>query len=284
MRRLIPYLTAARPHQWVKNLLVFAAPLAAGEIQNNDILLKTSAAAFLFLLISVSVYFFNDLCDIDADNRHIQKAHRPIASGAIPIRPLVGVILTFSIASLTFSFLFSLGLGICLALYALVNSLYSAKLKEVPYLELLLVGSGFVARGVAGGLASDIPLSFWFITLISSTSLFVVIGKRFAEFSAYQIHTSRPVLKFYSLKILEALMVLSSTFAVITYGFWLGQSNNQGSFPLVSLFLFSLALIRYRLRLNHGFGEDPVRTVLSDFWLTALSVIWALAYGVAVYG
>ena len=132
---------------------------------------------------------------------------------------------------------------------------------------------------------TNIPLSFWFITLVSSTSFFLVAGKRFAELSTYQTHMSRLVLKFYSLKILETLMALSSSLAVITYGFWLGQSGNtQTSYSLVSLFLFTLALLRYRLRLQTGFGEDPVHTVLSDFWLLVLSVLWALTYGVAIYG
>ena len=79
MQRLNPYLMAARPHQWLKNLLVFAAPLAAGEIENGNTILRTSVAAFLFLLVSISVYFFNDLCDVEADKQHAQKAQRPIA-------------------------------------------------------------------------------------------------------------------------------------------------------------------------------------------------------------
>ena len=102
---------AARPHQWLKNLLVFAAPLAAGEIDNGNTLFRTSSAAFLFLLVSVSVYFFNDLCDIEADKQHNQKAQRPIANGEVSVRFLVGVILVFSITSLTLGFLLSLGLG-----------------------------------------------------------------------------------------------------------------------------------------------------------------------------
>ena len=285
MQRLSPYLIAARPHQWLKNLLIFAAPLAAGEIDNGSILIRTSGAAFLFLLVSVSVYFFNDLCDIEADKQHTQKAQRPIANGEVSVQFLVGIISVFSITSLTLGFLLSPGLGICLGVYIFVNFLYSIKLKEVPYIELILVASGFVLRAAAGGMPTNIPLSFWFITLVSSTSFFLVAGKRFAELSTYQTHMSRLVLKFYSLKILETLMALSSSLAVITYGFWLGQSGNtQTSYSLVSLFLFTLALLRYRLRLQTGFGEDPVHTVLSDFWLLVLSVLWALTYGVAIYG
>ena len=195
------------------------------------------------------------------------------------------MILVFSITSLTLGFLLSSGLGICLGVYTFVNFLYSVKVKELPYIELVLVASGFVLRAAAGGMPTNIPLSFWFITLVSSTSFFLVAGKRFAELSTYQTHMSRLVLKFYSLKILETLMALSSSLAVITYGFWLGQSaNTQTSYSLVSLFLFTSALLRYRLRLQTGFGEDPVRTVLNDFWLLVLSVLWALTYGVAIYG
>ena len=285
MQRLNPYLTAARPHQWLKNLLVFAAPLAAGEIENGNTIWRTSVVAFLFLLVSVSVYFFNDLCDVEADKQHVQKAQRPIADGEVSVRFSLGIITTFSITSLIIGFLFSLGLGICLAVYVFVNFLYSIKLKRVPYIELLLVASGFVLRAAAGGFSTDIPLSFWFVTLVSSTALFLVAGKRFAELSAYRNHMSRLVLQFYSLKLLEVLMALSSAVAVITYGFWLGQSTGtQTSYSAVSLFLFFSGLARYRMRLQIGFGEDPVRTVLSDFWLLTLSALWAVAYGFAIYG
>ena len=119
MQRLNSYLTAARPHQWLKNLLVFAAPLAAGEIENGNTILRTSVAAFLFLLVSISVYFFNDLCDVEADKQHAQKAQRPIANGEVSVRFSHGIISAFSITSLIIGFLLSLGLGICLVVYIL---------------------------------------------------------------------------------------------------------------------------------------------------------------------
>ena len=183
-----PYLIASRPHQWLKNLVVFAAPLAAGKIFDIAVLVETIGAACLFLCVSIGVYFFNDLQDIDADRRHPRKAMRPIANSEIPypIGFLSAFILSF--APLIVSLFLSSGLGVCLGSYIFINVLYSVKLKEIPYFELALVSSGFVLRDIAGGLTSNIPLSFWLISLVSCSSFFVVSGKRYAELSAYQTH------------------------------------------------------------------------------------------------
>ena len=285
MRRTTLCLIASRPHQWIKNLVVFAAPLAAGDIQEKEVLTGTIAAAFLFLFISISVYFFNDLRDIDIDRKHPKKSQRPIANSDIPSRLAFGIAFIFAAVPLTISFFISSSLGICLASYVFINILYSLKLKEIPYLELGLVSSGFVFRSAAGGLASDIPLSFWFISLVSCASLFVVVGKRYSELSTYQTYFSRPVLRFYPLSTLRALLFISATLAVVTYSFWLGRSENTwGVFSLLSLIIFILTILRYNHRLQQGSGEDPVQTLLSDFWLVSLSSLWALSYGVAVYG
>ncbi len=285
MRRITLYLIAARPYQWIKNLVVFAAPLAAGDIHRMETLNETFAAAFLFLSISVSVYFFNDVRDIEIDRKHPKKILRPIANGEIPYRHAIGFAFILASTSLTIGFWISLSLGLCIGSYAFINILYSLKVKEIPYLELAFVSSGFVLRATAGGAASGVPVSFWFISLVSCASLFVVIGKRYAELSTYQTDVSRPVLRFYPLKALWGFLFISSALAVITYSFWLGLSENAwGVFSLASLIIFILTMSRYSYCLLQGYGEDPVKTLLDDYCLLALSALWALAYGVAIYG
>jgi len=285
MRRMTLYLIAARPYQWIKNLVVFAAPLAAGGIKKTEILHETIVAAVLFLFISISVYFFNDVRDIEIDRRHPQKARRPIANGEIPYRHAIWFAFIIASASLTIGFWISSSLGVCLGSYVFINILYSVKLKEIPYLELAFVSSGFVLRATAGGAASGVPVSFWFISLVSCTSLFVVVGKRYAELSKYQTHVSRPVLRFYPLHVLRGSLVISLGLAVITYSFWLGLSENTWSvFSLASLIIFILTMSRYSYQLRQGYGENPVKTLLGDYCLIALSALWVLAYGMAIYG
>ena len=86
----------ARPKQWVKNLLVFAAPGAAGVLERLGVRCGAAIVIFVaFCLASSGTYFWNDLLDVDNDRNHPTKQHRPIASGAIPIgiARVVGTIL-----------------------------------------------------------------------------------------------------------------------------------------------------------------------------------------------
>lgn len=268
---------------------MFAAPLAAGEILDRAVLVETIVAACLFLCASIGVYFFNDLQDIDTDRKHPRKTLRPIANRDIPYRVANLSAFTLSITPLIISFFLSVSLVICLSCYIFINVLYSIKLKEIPYFELALVSSGFVFRAIAGGLASDISLSFWFISLVSCSSLFVVTGKRYAELSTYQTHNSRPVLRFYPLPMLRFLLWVSATLAIVTYSFWLSLSNETWEslhliFSILSLIIFALTIFRYGYLLQRGRGEDPVRTLLNDYLLMILAFFWAASYSVVIYG
>jgi decaprenyl-phosphate phosphoribosyltransferase len=285
MRPIHPFIAAARPHQWLKNLLVFSAPLAAGSIHNREIIFRTTGVAFLFLIASVGVYLFNDVRDIEIDRNHPVKSQRPIANSDLSQRSAMTMAPLLILGSLSVGFSISTSLGISLAVYVSINILYSIKVKAIPYLELLLVSSGFVIRAIAGGIASGIPLSFWFISVISCASFFMVAGKRYAELSQYEIDRTRPVLSRYTLRTLEVLRIVSTVLAVITYGFWLSQtSTTRGTFAILSLLIFIVTISRYNFRVQQGYGEDPIRTLIGDFWLLSPLTLWAATYCVAIYG
>ena len=152
---------ATRPRQWIKNLLVFAAPAAGGLLGHRSALEKTTLAAGLFLVASWGTYLLNDALDVSSDRIHPQKRNRPVASGdlspALALRlGLVSLLLSVSAAGyfLTTSFLAVLGS------YAAVNISYSLYLKRIPVIELACVTSGFVfPRGRWGRSSSDPDLS-----------------------------------------------------------------------------------------------------------------------------
>jgi decaprenyl-phosphate phosphoribosyltransferase len=285
MKSIHPFITAARPHQWLKNLLVFSAPLAAGSIHNREILFRTTYVAFLFLIISVSIYLFNDVRDIEVDRNHPIKSQRPIANGDLSQRSAMIMAPLLTLGSLSVGFTISTSLGISLAVYVFINILYSIKGKSIPYLELLLISSGFVIRAISGGIVSGISLSFWFISVVSCTSFFMATGKRYAELSQYEINRTRPVLSRYTLKRLGALRIISTTLAATTYGFWLSQTSaTHGMFSILSLMIFTVTISRYNFRVQQGYGEDPIRTLTGDFWLLSLLTLWATTYCLAIYG
>ena len=154
--RARPSLTAglfrlARPRQWIKNLLVFVAPGAAGVLLHWSVLWRSAAAFGIFCLAASGTYFMNDVIDADADRRHPVKRRRPVAAGVVPI-PLaltVGAVL-LAASLVTADLLAGWHLALVMAVYAAVNIAYSLELKHEPVLDLVAVSAGFVLRAIAG--------------------------------------------------------------------------------------------------------------------------------------
>ena len=174
-----------RPRQWVKNVLVFAAPLASGTIHRWDVLLPTLVAFGLFCVVASGIYLLNDVRDVAEDRRHPRKRFRPVAAGVVPmaVAALAGVLLVAG--SLVAAVLLTRpALAGVLGTYAAVSLAYSFFLKDQPVIDLAVVASGFLLRGVAGGAAAGIALSQWFLLVAAFGALFMVAGKRYAELVA----------------------------------------------------------------------------------------------------
>ena len=172
----------SRPRQWVKNLLVFVAPASAGVLFHRSAFWHTLAAFGIFCLAASGTYYLNDALDAASDREHPSKRLRPVAAGIVP-EPLA---VTLGLVLLSVS----IGLGelvagwhlaLVMALYGLVNVAYSLGIKNEPILDLAAVSAGFVLRAVAGGVATGIVLSNWFLIVASFGSLLVVTGKRSGE-------------------------------------------------------------------------------------------------------
>ena len=178
-------LAAARPRQWMKNLLVFAAPTAALVVGRPVTFGRTAAAAILFCVASSGVYFINDVVDAEADRHHPVKRFRPVASSQIAPRSASALGATLlAVATLGAFLVGGAALGVVIVAYGLISLAYSLKLKSVPVVELLCISAGFVLRTVAGGAAARIPISPWFLVVACSGSLLVACGKRTAELMA----------------------------------------------------------------------------------------------------
>ncbi len=172
----------ARPHQWIKNLLVFVAPGAAGVLFHPAVFAHAAAAFGIFCLAASGTYYLNDAIDADADRRHPTKCTRPVAAGVVP----VPVAVTAGIGMLVVAVVLALPiagwhLAAVMGAYAGVQLAYSFGLKHEPVLDLACVSTGFILRAVAGGVATSVTLSNWFLIVVSFGSLLVVTGKRSGE-------------------------------------------------------------------------------------------------------
>ena len=153
------YLKLARPKQWSKNVLVAAAPGAAGILRHGDALGRTAVAFGALCLAASGTYAWNDLLDVEADRVHPTKCRRPIASGLISQRG-AGIFGSILLAcSVAVGFFLNSHLGITVVAYVVLTLAYSTRLKHEPVLDLVAVAAGFVLRTIAGATATGRPSS-----------------------------------------------------------------------------------------------------------------------------
>lgn len=286
---VIALLITARPWQWTKNLLLLAAPAAAGVLTKPGYLGSALLATAAFTLASAGGYFINDTVDADSDRRHSIKRGRPVASGdlaqsgALAIGLiLVAVAIIAALAWLPAKFTGLLGLYVGIAIA------YSLWLKRIAVIDIAAVASGFILRAIAGGLATDVPISQWFVIVVSFGSLFVVAGKRFAEHSvATDNDHSRSVLKAYSPAFLLYVRAMSSAVAILGYCLWAfdrAQHLQHGIWIELSIAPFLIGVLRYALLMEGEVGEFPEEIFLRDPMMLVAGTAVAVTLGVGIYG
>ena len=290
-----PYIAAMRPRQWVKNLLVFAAPAAAGVVFRVGPFLRCVATFLIFVAASASTYLVNDVMDRDADRLHPVKRRRPIASGAVtPMAAFVlaGILLAASLVGS--ALLAGAVLTGVVASYVVITMAYSFGLKRVAVIELACVASGFVLRAVAGGAAVHVPISPWFLLVTSFGALFVVAGKRSSEHEVMGAERAshRASLGDYPATFLGTVRAVAASVLVTAYCLWAFDRAGQlvthpKSGDLIwfelSIIPFVLAVLAVELAFERGLGGEPEDLALRDHMLQALGVIWVALVMIGVY-
>jgi decaprenyl-phosphate phosphoribosyltransferase len=290
-RALAP-LIALRPKQWIKNLLVFVAPAAAGTLTDKVVRNNTILAFLAFCLVSSAVYLFNDLRDLESDRAHPKKRNRPLAAGTLS--PTLGIVelIIAGVGGLVLSLLLpSPHLFIILVIYLVINLAYGFRLKREPVIEMACVASGFVLRAVAGGAASNTRLSVWFIVVVSFGALFIVAGKRLAEMpSAGVLGEKRAVLSRYTKSFLEAVITISLTAMIVGYCLWAftdtglaGRALGREVYIQLSIVPVILGALWSLRLLDRGEGGTPENLAYHDRFLQICAIAWVALIAVGVY-
>jgi len=282
-------LRESRPKQWLKNVLVFAAPGAAGVLDQGDNLLLAVVAFASFCFAASGIYIWNDLLDVEADRRHPTKRNRPIASGelSIGVARIAGV--AFPIIALALAAATGRWQTVAVvATYIVITMAYTIRLKHVPVVDVVTVAAGFVLRAAAGAVAVDVPMSRWFVLCITFGSLFIVVGKRYAELNEVGDGAgTRATLEVYSVGYLRILLSVSLAGVLISYCVWAFETSEAAGsdWPLYELSIVPMlmALMRYLLVLEQGGGSAPEEVFASDRLLQLLGLCWVIVYGLAVY-
>lgn len=278
-----------RPRQWTKNAFVLAALVFDRQLTNVPAALRTLLGFVLFCLISGVVYIFNDIADAEADRHHPQKRLRPIASGKLPIPIARAAAFALIIAALPLAFYLSLGFGVILSSYFLLNLAYSRWLKHIPILDVLIIAAGFVLR-VAGGvsLIQVERFSPWLYVVTTLLALYIGFGKRRAELTelADQANTHRRVLDGYTLPFLDQSITIVSSSTIIAYSLYTFSAPNLPSNHLMMLTIpFVLyGILRYLYLVQvEGSGGSPEDLLLTDRPLQITIALWGIAVLVVFY-
>ena len=279
----------ARPKQWAKNVLVFAAPGAAGVLDNRGPFVDSLIAFACFCLAASGTYFINDARDVEADRLHPKKRFRPVATGAVPVPVAYAGGVLLIAGGIALSFAASGALALTVGGYVAITTTYSALLKHVAVVDLVAVAAGFVLRAVAGAAATDVPISDWFFIVTSFGSLFMVSGKRGAEAQEMGDGASdfRSVLGAYSASYTAYLRSVTSGAVLVAYCLWAfeKQALSATDFPWyqLSILPFVMAVLRYALVLDQGRGSAPEEIILGDRALQLIGLAWAIVFGIGVY-
>lgn len=279
-------LRSCRPRQWVKNLLVGAAPAAAGVLFQPGVLYRVALAFAAFCLLSSATYLLNDVRDRGEDRLHPIKRFRPVAAGELSPRAALRAAVVIGAAGLLLAGVVRPALGLIGVIYLLVTGCYSLWWRHVAGADILAVASGFVLRGLAGGAAVDVPVSRWFVLVTSAGALFVVAGKRYAELRASgSARATRETLRRYSERQLAAALWLAALVSLAAYCMWAIRRTEHGPVPWNELTVlpFTLWLGRYAGLLRGGRGEAPEALVLGDRVLLLLSAAWIALFACGVY-
>jgi decaprenyl-phosphate phosphoribosyltransferase len=280
---------ALRPRQWIKNVLVVAAPLATlgGNVHYDyrDVFYKVGIAFVAFCLAASSIYLINDARDVDSDRQHPTKRFRPIAAGVVAPALAYTLAIALAAASLAISTVTAPALALVIAIYLAIQLGYCFGLKHQAVLDICIVSSAYLIRAIAGGAATGIPLSQWFLLVMAFASLFMVAGKRYAELQLAERTGAkiRKSLESYTSTYLRFVWTMSATAVVVFYGLWaFERDRHSGSWFAVSMIPITIAVLRYAVDVDGGMAGEPEDIVLRDRVLQLLGVAWIAIMSVAI--
>ncbi len=266
---------AIRPHQWMKNSLLFVAAILAHKYTDLEVMGHAIAGFVAFSLTASSVYVLNDLLDLESDRQHRTKKNRPFAAGKLSI-PL-GLLLSPAIAlagigvALLFTpLLFTAVLGGYLAL----TTAYSVYLKRKLIVDVLTLAGLFTYRVIAGGVAADVPVSFWLLGF----SMFFFTGlafvKRYSEVVAIMGKDQRrvPGRNYWveDLDIIKTVGPACGLLAVLVFCLYINSPKVQELYRRPeALWLIAPVMLYWITRIwflaaRNQLDDDPVVFALSD--------------------
>jgi len=288
--KILSLTKSIRPDQWLKNGFVLAPIVFSGRIHDPAAWHRCLAAVAAFCFAASATYLLNDVVDRKADQNHPSKRNRPIAAGEVSA-PLA-VAAAAALGGVAFGIAFWVGgwFPWILAGYLVLTVLYSAVLKELVFVDVLVVSAGFVLRAVGGAVAIHVPISRWLLLCAYLLALYLALGKRRAELALLgeEAGNHRVVLGQYTLPMVDQAISVVLGATVLAYTLYtvapdtVSKVGSEGLMATVPVVLYGLFRYLYLLH-RHELGGSPTRVLLTDRPLLVCVVAW-MAIAAAVIG
>ncbi|WP_029062001.1 UbiA family prenyltransferase [Labrenzia sp. DG1229] len=274
-------LQAMRPHQWLKNALIFVPAVLAHDIFVGSVFLSAALAFVAFSLSASAIYILNDLMDLEADRKHKTKWKRPFASGRLSVPN--GLVLAF--ASIVAAFVISVFLPIefagILLLYLFITTAYSLSVKRMLLLDVFVLAGLYTIRVLAGGVAASIEYSFWLLAFSVFFFLSLALVKRFTELQQVGEIASREVTgrgyRHVDLETISQAGMTSGFAAVLVLALYIQSPAIEQAYALPQMIWLLCPLILYIimriwiLARRDEMHEDPIVFILKD-WRSQLMI------------
>lgn len=288
-------IVAARPNQWIKNLIVFSAIIFSGKLLDPTLFAKTTFGFVILCLLSSTSYVLNDIIDYPFDRKHPQKKNRPVASGRLSIPDATFMVFMLTLTSLIISLFFSIPFFLLAFVFLLLHFFYSLYFKLHPVLDIFAISFSFMLRAFAGVVITGFYIQIWLMLTIFFISLFIATVKRHAELVAHG-EVTRSSLSYYKNHLLDFLTTTFATLTITSYSLYtflekpplietkLGPSLSAilPNFELRKWLMITIPLVVYgiaryaQLLYDKEQGETPEKIITQDKPLIAIIAIWGL--------
>ena len=253
---------AIRPKQWIKNLLVLAAPVASGLFIEQ--LWKSVLGVIGFICASSIGYLLNDWMDRKSDVLHPLKRNRPFASGKLKLGHAIVVLIPLFAVTILICSALPKNYTYVILLYFVITFSYTLYIKNIPVTEIVWLAMGFLARAIAGSAIIEEAPTGWFVVAVFFGSIFIAVTKRIAELRSNHINSTRKVINSYSLSFLNVILTASVSITLLTYALWVFAVHGNSSLVQLTIIPFTLTVFLYAYHAETDKAEVPEELVMKD--------------------
>lgn len=296
MKTIKDFIILLRPHQWLKNTFVFLPAFFSRHILDTEYFIPCLLVFFAFCMCASSIYCLNDIWDREVDRNHLEKRHRPIASGRIsPLYGYLVAIICLAISSLIIFLIdtnYTIHVALLLGAYLIMNIAYCIKLKQVMIVDVFIIAIGFVIRVMIGGQVVGIFVSQWIILMTFLLALFLGFAKRRDDVVRYTSEQNeilvRKNLNAYNLDFMNQSISIVSAVTIVCYIMYTVSADvieRIGSNYLYVTSIFVIAsIIRYlQITIVDVKSGSPTKVLLHDRFLQLCLLGWAICYFIILY-